>query len=182
MAAHRDGVLPRQADLYRSVSTPIRLPGESCPPRPRSADCWRVNGDVLDRAVGRRLADRRPKPTGLRGLAVDGKSLRGTAKANGRKIHTTFAEDASQLRTGNAPRAMATCRNLAIGALRIAGVKKHRGCSPQLRPRPQPPPSHSSASDDHETDGTPLRRSPASGTNPFTSHSSQYQNQQLLDF
>ncbi len=36
---------------------------------------------------------------------------------------TTFAEDASQLRTGNAPRAMATCRNLAIGVLRTAGVK-----------------------------------------------------------
>lgn len=33
----------------------------------------------------------------------------------------TFAEDASQLRTGNAPRAMATWRNLAIGALRAAG-------------------------------------------------------------
>lgn len=36
---------------------------------------------------------------------------------------TTFAEDASQLRTGNAPRAMATWRNLAIGALRTSGVK-----------------------------------------------------------
>ncbi|MEU6496305.1 ISAs1 family transposase [Streptomyces sp. NPDC046984] len=35
---------------------------------------------------------------------------------------TTFAEDASQLRTGNAPRAMATWRNLAIGALRLSGV------------------------------------------------------------
>ncbi|WP_308375897.1 ISAs1 family transposase [Streptomyces sp. ISL-99] len=34
---------------------------------------------------------------------------------------TTFAEDASQLRTGNAPRAMATWRNLAIGALRLTG-------------------------------------------------------------
>ncbi|MDQ0792953.1 transposase [Streptomyces sp. B1I3] len=34
---------------------------------------------------------------------------------------TTFAEDASQLRTGNALRAMATWRNLAIGALRLAG-------------------------------------------------------------
>ncbi|MFD8214179.1 ISAs1 family transposase [Streptomyces sp. NPDC059697] len=33
----------------------------------------------------------------------------------------TFAEDASQLRTGSAPRAMATWRNLAIGALRFAG-------------------------------------------------------------
>lgn len=36
---------------------------------------------------------------------------------------TTFAEDASQLRTGNAPRAMATWRNLAIAALRTADVK-----------------------------------------------------------
>lgn len=33
----------------------------------------------------------------------------------------TFAEDASQLRTGNAPQAMATWRNLAIGALRPTG-------------------------------------------------------------
>ncbi|MEU2159458.1 ISAs1 family transposase [Streptomyces sp. NPDC019396] len=36
---------------------------------------------------------------------------------------TTFSEDASQVRTGNAPRAMATWRNLAIGVLRAAGVK-----------------------------------------------------------
>ncbi|MFF3511661.1 transposase [Streptomyces sp. NPDC002573] len=36
---------------------------------------------------------------------------------------TTFAEDASQLRTGNAPRAMATWCTLAIGALHMAGVK-----------------------------------------------------------
>lgn len=35
----------------------------------------------------------------------------------------TFAEDASQLRIGNAPQAMATYRNLAIGALRLAGVR-----------------------------------------------------------
>lgn len=33
----------------------------------------------------------------------------------------TFAEDASQLRTGSAPRAMATWRDLAIGALHLAG-------------------------------------------------------------
>ncbi|MCZ4126113.1 ISAs1 family transposase, partial [Streptomyces sp. H39-S7] len=31
-------------------------------------------------------------------------------------------EDASQLRTGNAPRVLATWRNLAIGALRLAGT------------------------------------------------------------
>ncbi|WAZ26872.1 hypothetical protein STRCI_008534 [Streptomyces cinnabarinus] len=35
----------------------------------------------------------------------------------------TFAEDASQLRTGNAPRAMAAWPNLAVGALRPSGVK-----------------------------------------------------------
>jgi predicted transposase YbfD/YdcC len=35
---------------------------------------------------------------------------------------TTFAECASRLRTGAAPRAMATFRKLAIGALRLAGV------------------------------------------------------------
>jgi predicted transposase YbfD/YdcC len=34
---------------------------------------------------------------------------------------TTFAEDASQVRTGNAPRAMASLRNLAIGILRAHG-------------------------------------------------------------
>ncbi|MFF7702747.1 transposase [Streptomyces lydicus] len=33
-----------------------------------------------------------------------------------------LAEDASQLRTSNAPRAMATWRNLTIGALRLVGV------------------------------------------------------------
>jgi hypothetical protein len=33
----------------------------------------------------------------------------------------TFAEDASQVRAGTAPRAMATLRNLAVGALRLAG-------------------------------------------------------------
>jgi predicted transposase YbfD/YdcC len=34
---------------------------------------------------------------------------------------TTFAEDASRVRTGTTPRAMASLRNLAIGALRHAG-------------------------------------------------------------
>ncbi|GAB1340809.1 ISAs1 family transposase [Streptomyces sp. E-15] len=52
------------------------------------------------------------------------------------KIHhvrdTTFAEDASRVRTGTAPRAMAALRNLAIDALRLtncdniaAGLRKH---------------------------------------------------------
>jgi transposase len=52
---------------------------------------------------------------------------------------TTFAEDASQLRTGNAPRAMATWRNLAIGVLRASGAKNIaaglRQTAPSFRPR-----------------------------------------------
>ncbi|PTH87614.1 ISAs1 family transposase [Streptomyces sp. A244] len=54
----------------------------------------RIDGDALDRAVGSWLADRRPKTTGaagLRGLAVDGKSLRGAARAKDRKIHLLAA-------------------------------------------------------------------------------------------
>ncbi|TRO68214.1 ISAs1 family transposase [Streptomyces sp. IB201691-2A2] len=54
----------------------------------------RIDGDALDRVVGSWLADRRPKTTGaagLRGLAVDGKSLRGAARAKGRKIHLLAA-------------------------------------------------------------------------------------------
>jgi predicted transposase YbfD/YdcC len=42
----------------------------------------------------------------------------------------TYAEDASQLRTGNAPRAMASLRNLAIGVLRRHG---HRTIAAALR-------------------------------------------------
>jgi predicted transposase YbfD/YdcC len=64
----------------------------------------RVDGDALDRAIGRWLAARRPEPEQppgagakrrrrLRALAVDGKSLRGAAKANGRKIHLLAAVD-----------------------------------------------------------------------------------------
>ncbi|MFE1522323.1 ISAs1 family transposase [[Kitasatospora] papulosa] len=53
----------------------------------------RVDGDALDRAVGRWLADRRTRPKGLRGLAVDGKALRGAARAKGRRIHLLAALD-----------------------------------------------------------------------------------------
>jgi predicted transposase YbfD/YdcC len=54
----------------------------------------RIDGDALDRAVGRWLADRHPKPqnpSALHGLSVDGKALRGAAKAKGRKIHLLAA-------------------------------------------------------------------------------------------
>lgn len=50
-----------------------------------------IDGDALDRAVGGWLADRRPESTGLCGLSVDGKSLRGAAKARGRRIHLLAA-------------------------------------------------------------------------------------------
>jgi predicted transposase YbfD/YdcC len=43
---------------------------------------------------------------------------------------TTFAEDACQVRTGNAPRVMASLRNLAIGILRAHG---HRNIAAALR-------------------------------------------------
>lgn len=58
----------------------------------------RIDGDALDRAVGSWLADRRPKTTGtagLRGLAVDGKSLRGAAKASGRRMLNDPDDDGS---------------------------------------------------------------------------------------
>ncbi|MER5472000.1 ISAs1 family transposase [Streptomyces sp. NPDC002685] len=51
----------------------------------------RIDGDALDQAVGHWLADRRPQASGLRALAVDGKTLRGAAKAKGRKIHLLAA-------------------------------------------------------------------------------------------
>jgi hypothetical protein len=63
------------------------LPAETTVPRLLA----RIGGDALDRAGGSWLAGRRPKATGLRGLAVDGKSLRGAAKAKGRKIHLLAA-------------------------------------------------------------------------------------------
>jgi hypothetical protein len=47
----------------------------------------------------------------------------------------TFAEDASQTRTDNAPRAIASLRNLAIGILRPRGLQHRRRAAPQ-RPRP----------------------------------------------
>lgn len=48
----------------------------------------RIDGDALDRAVGRRLADRRAGADGQpHAVAVDGKTLRGAARATDRKIH-----------------------------------------------------------------------------------------------
>ena len=68
------------------------VPGEATLRRVLS----RVDGDALDRAVGRWLADRNQataQATGLRGIAVDGKSLRGAARTGGRRIHLLAALD-----------------------------------------------------------------------------------------
>ncbi|MET8498629.1 ISAs1 family transposase [Streptomyces microflavus] len=71
-----DPVLPRRPPP--AEATVRRLPA-------------RIDGDALDRAVGGWLADRRPERSGLRGLSVDGKSLRGAARARGRKVHLLAA-------------------------------------------------------------------------------------------
>jgi predicted transposase YbfD/YdcC len=57
------------------------------------------------------------------------------------KLHwvrdVTYQEDKSQVRTGNAPRVMATLRNTAISILRlngqtnIAAANRHHACDPQ---------------------------------------------------
>jgi predicted transposase YbfD/YdcC len=61
----------------------------------------------------------------------------------------TFAEDASQVRTGTGPRAMASLRNLAIGALRLAGWA-NLAAAPRHNSRDPTRPSPSSASHGHD--------------------------------
>jgi hypothetical protein len=78
----------------------------------------------------------------------------------------TFAEDASQVRTGSGPHVMATLRNLAIGVLCRAGpvnvaaaLRRHAA----TRADPWPPSaSHPEAATD-EPDITTERRSPGVG-------------------
>lgn len=49
----------------------------------------------------------------------------------------TFAEDASTVHTGNAPRAMATLRNLAIGALKALGADNIAKTTRAIRDHPE---------------------------------------------
>lgn len=49
----------------------------------------------------------------------------------------TFAEDASKIRTGSAPRAMATLRNLAIGLMRQAGWANIAAAADHYRSHPE---------------------------------------------
>lgn len=87
-------VLERLGARYDPLTRRHLLPGESTVRRVLT----RIDGDALDRAVGRWLGDRATmaRTAGkLHGLAVDGKSLRGAAKAAGRKIHLLAAFDHS---------------------------------------------------------------------------------------
>lgn len=85
------GVLERLGVRYDPLTRRYTPPGEATVRRALAG----VDGDALDGAVGRWLRDRsRPAAGGkLRGLAVDGKSLRGAARAHGRKIHLLAALD-----------------------------------------------------------------------------------------
>lgn len=103
-------------------------------------------------AVSEWVADAPPALLERLGTAVDAEQagpaqlarlIRGhwTVEALHHVRDVTFAEDASQLRTGNTPRAMATCRNLAIGALRLTGARNiasglRRAARDQTRPLP----------------------------------------------
>ncbi|MFD9286594.1 transposase [Streptomyces mirabilis] len=49
----------------------------------------------------------------------------------------TYGEDASRIRTGTAPRAMTTLRNLAIGLIRQAGWTNIAAAADHYRSRPQ---------------------------------------------
>ncbi|WP_246212485.1 hypothetical protein [Streptomyces abyssomicinicus] len=49
----------------------------------------------------------------------------------------TFAEDASTVHTGTAPRAMATLRNLAIGVLKILGADNIAKTTRAIRDQPE---------------------------------------------
>ncbi|MFF7987999.1 hypothetical protein ACFZDK_54920 [Streptomyces sp. NPDC007901] len=49
----------------------------------------------------------------------------------------TFAEDASTVHAGNAPRAMATFRNLALGTLKILGADNIAKTTRAIRDEPE---------------------------------------------
>jgi hypothetical protein len=65
---------------------------------------------------------------------------------------TTFAEDACQVRTGTAPRAMASLRNLAIGILCCPRPPQPRRRAAPPTPATPPESCHCLASPARETD------------------------------
>ncbi|GHD55552.1 hypothetical protein GCM10010317_040890 [Streptomyces mirabilis] len=86
-------------------------------------DIWLTTSDRQDQHQVRPRRHQPDRRTGhsRRVRPADPQSLEGRGEALHPIRDVTFAEDVSQLRTGFAPRAMATWRNLAIGALRLAG-------------------------------------------------------------
>lgn len=96
---------------------------------PGAAQVFRITRDRTDRATGTHethtwygvtsLTPQQANPTQIAGL------LRGHWDIENR-LHwvrdVTYGEDHSQVRTGTAPRAMASLRNLAISALRLTGA------------------------------------------------------------
>ncbi|WP_327425930.1 transposase family protein [Streptomyces sp. NBC_01236] len=82
--------------LERLGVRPDPLPPKRCLPTEATVRrlLGRIDGDALDRAVGRRPADRHAGADGqLHAVAVDGKTLRKAARAIGRKIHLLAACD-----------------------------------------------------------------------------------------
>jgi hypothetical protein len=118
---------------------PARRPSHpDHPPRPRHrrqsqtlAHHHRLRGDQPDYHPGCALAPGRLRPRPL-----------DDRERPALRPRRHLIEDASQFRTGNAPRAMATLRNLAIGALRLAGSTNIAAALRHNSRDPTPTPHH----------------------------------------
>jgi hypothetical protein len=103
----------------------------------------RIDSDVLDQMVGRWPADRRGSAGGRQcGLAVNCKSLRGAARATGRKIHLLAACEhttglvLAQLDVGEKPllKAVAGLAGVVVTSDAMHTQREHPGtCSASAR-------------------------------------------------
>jgi predicted transposase YbfD/YdcC len=96
---------------------------------PDTAQVFRITRDRTDRTTGKHQSHTwvgvTSLPPPLAGPAQIAALLRGHWHIENRLHHvrdTAYREDASRVRTGTAPRAMAALRNLAISALRLTGT------------------------------------------------------------
>lgn len=92
---------------------------------PHAARVFRLHRHVTYTATGKTHTE---TVHGITSLATSPQQLAGYIRGHWHienRLHwvrdVTFNEDACRIRTGNAPRVMASLRNLAIGALRMAG-------------------------------------------------------------
>nr|CTQ95620.1 Mobile element protein [Kibdelosporangium sp. MJ126-NF4] len=105
------------------------LPAPDSTGFPGTAQVFRITRDRTDRATGTHESHTWVGVTSLPAHLADpariAALLRGHWQIENR-LHwvrdTAYREDASRVRTGTAPRAMATLRNLAISALRLTGA------------------------------------------------------------